>query len=237
MGSAFDPRGAFRAEAAIDAGIVAIARAFMREIPHVVAGDITRGYLHQSAEAYGCVDGAYNAVIPLVDGKWAAVASHDIRKNARSTFDQNGYAAHTYHRNYGAFGIAVNGLDTPGASPTNFGADPLQLHAIDLMCAVAAAYCTSFGIDATGLSREAVPPASAFRDEPTILTHAEAANRPGNPAQYSAYGPAPIGDVERWDLATLVQAPASVQITADHATIVGNELRGRIHAYKLALAS
>jgi hypothetical protein len=229
--SDFDPRGAFRAGAPIMLAAYNVVESFRRQIAPLPPGDITRIYLHQSAEAYGACDGAYNAVIPLVDGKtWAMRIAHDPHDNARSTFSADGYAEHTFHRNTGAIGIAVNGLDTPGANPNAFGQHPLQLHAIEFMCACAAAFAKVYGIDALGFSNDADHP--EFANEPTILTHAEAANLPGSPPQYAPYGPQPIGDVERWDLATLVQAPPGVTITATHASIVGDELRRRIHDYK-----
>lgn len=226
----FDPLGPFDVNAPINKDALRSARVFCRYLPMVALDDISRVYLHQSAEAYGCIDGSYNAVIALVDGAWEIAASHTPRDNARSTLDAD-YARHTYYRNTGAVGIAINGLDTPGASPTNFGRDPIQLHSIEFLCAGAAAYCSAYGIDSLGVSYEDDP----YKGEHTILTHAEAANLTGSPPQYDRYGPAPLGTVERWDLATLVQAPSSVLVTSDHASIVGDALRERIHKYKLNL--
>jgi|GEM_PF-4034049 len=228
----FDPRGAFRAGAALLDVALAAAAAIVPQLPKVPAGDLTRVYLHQSAEEYGCVDGAYHAVIALRDGAWKIELSHDVRDNARSTFAAN-YAANTYCRNRGAIGIAIDGLIGAQVSPNDFGSEPIQMHEVEFLCAAAAAFCAAYDIDATALSHDG----NAYDGEPTILTHAEAANRPGSPAQYARYGPPPLGDSERWDLSTLVAAPAGVVVTADHAAIVGDELRARIHAYKIRLLS
>ena len=131
----------------------------------------------------------------------------------------------------GSVAIAVDGLSDPQVTPNDFGSDPLQMHEIEFLCAGAAAFCVRFGIDSGGISLASDP----YYGEPNILTHAEAANLVGAPPAYTAYGPQPIGDVERWDLATLVPAPEGVLVTATHAGIVGDALRQRIHLYAAAL--
>jgi hypothetical protein len=227
----FDPRGSFRESAPLLDAATLAGRAFLETLPKVPDGDLTRVYLHQSAQEYGCADAAYHAVVSLRGGIWQIVPSHDVRTNARSTFSEVNYAPHTYHRNTGAVAIAVDGLIGSQVSQNDFGSEPLQMHEIEHLCAGAAAFCMAFGIDSGGLSYDADP----YYGEPTILTHGEAANIVGAPPAYTPYGLPPIGTLERWDLTTLVPVPAGVMLSDAHAKIVGDELRGRIHYYAAAL--
>jgi hypothetical protein len=229
------PLGSFDPKAPVDPAVLAATKAFLATLPDVNMGnrsnvdyadpDLTRIYLHWSVQAMGCVDAAYNFVITASNGHFSINHSTDVRKNARSTFDPNGYAEHTYHRNTGGVGIALDGMD--GATAENFGPDGVTVEGLTWLCAAAAAVATKYDIDISGLSLDTDP----FYGEVNVLTHAEAANLPGTPAAYTPYGPAPIGDVERWDLAAFVPGP----VTAETATTCGNALRELIHRYKIAL--
>jgi hypothetical protein len=231
------PLGNFNPKAPVDPAILAVAKAFMSSLPVVPMGnrnpdasdyadpDLTRIYLHWSVQAMGCVDAAYNFVVTENGGHFQIEHSTDVRKNARSTFDPYGYAAHTFHRNTGAVGIALDGMD--GATANNFGPDGVTVTGLTVLCAAAAAVAAKYQIDVSGLSIDSDP----FYGEINTLTHAEAANLTGSPAAYTPYGPDPIGDVERWDLASFVPGP----VTADTATTCGNALRELIHSYTIAL--
>jgi len=228
----FDPRGPFRADAPILDLALTAAAAVLSKLPKVAPGGLSRLYLHQTAEEYGCVSGAYHAVVAKPADGWQIVLSHDVRDNAFATFSPENYAEHTYRRNTGAIGLALDGLIGAGVSPNDFGSEPIQMHEVEFLCAAAAAFCTAYEIDALGTSNDAFRP--YYNGEPNILTHAEAANRVGNPPQYAAYGPQP-GTCERWDLATLIPAPAGYVVTDADASVAGDELRRRIHVYKTHL--
>lgn len=225
----WDPRGTFRSNQPVLPGAMEAGKAFLQKIPHGKPKDITRIYLHQSAESYGCSDAHYNSVIVIANDGWQIRTPNDPRHNMRSSFGSFRYAQHTFRRNLGAVGIAINGLDTPEVTPYDFGPDPLQMHAVEYMCVAAAAYAIAYDIDAQGIADDN----HYFDGEPTILTHSEAGNFVGEPRQYLAYGPRP-GTGERWDLLVLAPPPASadVVLTSEHAGIVGRELRARIHVLK-----
>jgi hypothetical protein len=210
------------------------AKGFLSELPAVPPGDLTRVYLHWSAEEYHCTDASYHAVVALSGDAWEIAYTHDVRKNAKSTFSEVNYAEATAGRNRGSCAIAIDGL-IGKFSPSDFGSEPIQMHEVEYLCAGAAAFCVRYGIDALGHATDDDVYGGAFYGEPTILTHSEAANMVGVPPQYAAYGPAPIGTSERIDLACLVPAPPGEQVTPTHAYVVGTELRARIHAYAQAL--
>jgi hypothetical protein len=240
MSSDFNPLGSFAIDAPLNPKALSAGIAFRHTLPVLPPNDVDRIYLHQSAEEYGCVDDAYHAVVRLdtavAPDAWEIAPSHDVHDNARSTFSVTDYAEHTYCRNEGAVAIALDGLIGAQVSPNDFGSEPIQMHEVEFLCAGAAAFAVTFGIDTGGFSRSLGDARSrAYVGEPNILTHAEAANLPGSPVQYASYGPAPIGTVERWDLATLIAAPAGVLVTATHASIVGIALRKRIHLYAAAM--
>jgi hypothetical protein len=236
------PLGNFNPNAPVDPLILAASKAFMLTLPDVNMGnrdgqkwydaskpyadpDLTRIYLHWSVQGMCAVDAAYNFVITEKDGHYAINHSTDVRKNARSTFDEVNYATHTYHRNTGGIGIALDGMD--GATASNFGQDGVTVTGLTYLCAAAAAVAAKYDIDISGLSLDSDP----FYGEISTLTHAEAGNLTGAPAAYTPYGPAPIGDVERWDLAAFV--PGTVNV--DSAKTCGDALRQLAHAYKLEL--
>jgi hypothetical protein len=115
-----------------------------------------------------------------------------------------------------------------GATTTNFGPEPVTKLMIEYLCAANAAVAKKYGIDLSGLSTHA-----PYTGEPTLLTHAEAADRVGSPQQYSAYGPGATS--ERWDLASLVALPQGVSLSDAMAKATGDAIRARSHLYKAAL--
>lgn len=226
----FDPLGGWNASAPADLGILNAARAFVQQ--HAASfgglrGLITRLYLHWSVAPFGCTFGDYHFMINLVDGSWVFQFTHDPRDNAPG-LNNNPEASHTWHRNTGAIGIAIGGMDN--ASVHDFGPDGVQRHELEYLCALAAVVCAECGIDASGV----VPsPGSNHADnngqnvnttgEHTILTHGECAVIDAYPS-------------ERWDLGCLVPLPSGVELTPAMRTQSGDALRQRIHVYKAALS-
>jgi hypothetical protein len=219
----FSPLGHFDPAAQIDAKLLAAAYAFGEKLPAVPAGLIERCYLHWAVAPFGCTFGDYNAMANFAGGAWELQLTHDPRDNAPG-LNNNAEASHTYMRNTGAVGIAIAGMD--GASTHDFGPDGVTLAGLEYLCAGAAALAKAYGIDVAGTSTKA-----PYANEPTILTHAEAGDRVGSPAQYAAYGPR--SSFERWDLLSFVPIPEGLSFT--DSSICGNALRARIHAYKVAL--
>ena len=221
----WNPLGNFNPDADVIPEVLAAAKAFAATLPSVPAGDLKRGYFHWTVAPMGMCFADYNFEALIENGKWSLKMTHDPRDNAPGV-DDNAVASHTYMRNTGAIGIAITGMDGAGVGIHNFGSDPVTVMGLTYLCAGMAAACYKYGIDVNGLSS-----GSPYGGEPNLLTHAEAANRPGNPKQYDNY----FVTGERWDLASFQPLPAGVDLTAEMATVCGNALRALTHKYKLAL--
>lgn len=225
----FNPLGNFDPNAEVNPVIVAAAKKFASSLPTVPAGSLKRLYYHWTVAPMGMCFADYNVEALFANGKWQLKMTHDPRDNAPG-LDNNAVASHTYKRNTGAVGIAITGMDGAGVGVHNFGSDPVTVSGLTWLCAGAAALCHAYGIDVSGTSS-----GTPYGGEPNLLTHAEAANHPGSPQQYTPYGPPPIGTTERWDLASFAPLPSGVELTNDMATICGNALRKLTRTYKLAL--
>jgi hypothetical protein len=241
MSETFNPLGAFKLDESIDPAIVDAARAFMKTLPSVSAGnrtdsgtyedpDITRIYAHWSVAGMCSEFADYNVMILEKAGHYEIVTTHDVRDNARSTLSAN-YAAHTYHRNTGAIGICLAGMD--GATPQNFGPDPVTVTGLTWLCAAIAACAKKYDIDISGTRLDENP----FYGEMNVLTHAEAAHYPGSPAAYEPYfwTDTPSDGNTRGDLSIFTPLPAGVEMSFAFATECGDALRETAHRIKLAL--
>jgi hypothetical protein len=208
---------------------IATAKAKAIAVPLFPAVDgsdyIERGYLHWSVEMWGWNEvGYYNWLVDKVNGAWTIIPSTPTRLNAVDYPLPDGYAAATYKRNSHAVSIAINALssypDGRGASPSDFGPQPLELEALELMCALAARLCLEYTIDPAGT----MPGDNPHAGEPTFTTHAEAAIADG---YYVTQ--APTDGITRWDFARLAASPEPLSIVEAQAT--GARLRARIAAY------
>lgn len=222
----FNPLGSFDPNAPLALDALQAAREFKATLPAVPRGLLNRLYLHWAVEAFGCLDGAYNFEIDLEGGHWVMKMTHNPQDNAPG-MNNHAEAWHTWHRNTGAIGIAIAGMD--GASTHNFGADGVQMHELEYLCALAALCAVQYGIDTAGI----VPaPGVTHVDnvggnvnttgEHVILTHGECAVIDSYPT-------------ERWDLGSLVSLTDGVSLTPEMRTLCGNALRERIHRYALVL--
>lgn len=223
----FNPLGAFNPAAPVDQGALAEGRRYAAALPACPPHSLRRIYGHWTVGHFGQDFPDYNGSVSFDGTHFHLHIPHDPRDNAIGV-NNNAPASHTFHRNTGAFGIATD--DMVFANEHNFGPEPLTMAALEYLCAGVAAVALKYGIDLTGTSTDA-----PYAGEPTFLTHAEAADRPGVPPQYAAYGPGSTS--ERIDLASFVPAPAGESFTAQTATACGNALRQRAHLYKLALAT
>jgi hypothetical protein len=223
--SQWSPLGAFDPHAPVNPKILAKARALRDALPIVPAGLLKRCYLHWTVAPLGMCFADYNGEARYENGEWVLTITHDPRDNAPGLND-NAPASHTWLRNTGALGVAITGMDGPDVNPHDFGSDPVTVMGLTHLCAAAAAFCARYGIDTLGTSTDA-----PYADEPNIMTHAEAGDHVGSPAQYDAYGPA--STFERWDLLCFSAVPQGVHFT--DASICGNALRAMVHAYKAAL--
>jgi hypothetical protein len=222
----YNPIGQFNPAAPLLPDALAAAKAFRSKLPQIPARGITRIYLHWAVEPFGCTDGQYNFEVDLEGGKWVMVETHDPRDNVAG-LNSNPSASHTWHRNTGAIGIAISGMD--GATTTDFGPDGVQMHELEYLCALAALVAVEYGVDSNGL----VPaPGADHADdngsnvnttsEHNILTHGEC-------AVIDAY------PTERWDLGCLHALPSGVSLTPSMRSASGDALRQRIHLYAAAL--
>lgn len=192
--------------APIDPQVLADARAFEQTLPAIARGDVHRIYLHWAVAPFGCLFDDYNFMIDLEGGRWVMKTTRNPQNNIPGMNDDP-MASHTWHRNSWALGIAIGGMD--GATTTNFGADPVQLHELQYLCACAAAVAHRYDVQADD---------DLGGGEHTIMTHAEAALQDGY------FG-------ERWDLALFAPGP----LTESGARYHGELLRKRVRAYKIAL--
>jgi len=200
----------------LDLHAISEGRRILALLPDLAPGQaLKRIPLHWEVEAYGCVDTHYNLVVSLHNGAWVASIATDPRLNA-SEPPSDGYAPATYQRNSYSCSVAVSGM--VGASESDFGADPVQLHQIEVLCATAAAVARKYNIDAMG----------AYRDLPAVFTHAEAAIA-------DRYFPGDGDPDSRWDLAILRPNADGSVATKAQAKANGALLRFRTHSYKLAL--
>ena len=167
--------------------------------------------LHWEVTGYGACDGAYNIVITLDNppDEWVAHIATDLALNARQIQDGDDYAAHTLGRNSFGCGIACSGMI--GATSSDFGSAPVQLHEVEVMCAVAAAVAEKYRIDTH----------SDYQGVPSIPTHAECAIADGY-----------FGD--RWDWERL-RASAD-PLSQANAAATGFLLRKRVAQYKTAIS-
>jgi len=227
----FNPLGKFDPSAAVDAAVVAKAKAVLTSLPAVPAGLLTRLYLHWTVAPFGCTFGDYNGEADFEKGIWQMIVTHDPRDNAPG-LTHNPEASHTWHRNTGAVGVSIAGMN--GATQHDFGPDAVTVTGLEHLCACAAAFATAYGIDAlgtvqTGTTHQGDNGPVNTAGEHTILTHAECASIDGYLCGYTS-------DPDcRWDLGSLVALPSGVSLTKDMVSRCGDALRQRVHAYKAAL--
>lgn len=220
----FNPLGKFVATAPINPAIVAAAEDLFDRLPTCPANTVQRLYGHWTVGHYGQDFPDYNISVRYDGAHFSLDIVGDPRDNAIGV-NQNAVHSHTFHRNTGALGISTD--DMVFANEHDFGPEPLTMMTLEYLCAGIAAAAAKYRIDLHGVSMQ-----GPFAGEPTFLTHAEAANRPGYPPQYANY----FITGERWDLASFVALPAGVVLTADMATACGNALRARAALIKAAIA-
>ena len=203
----------------LEARALRAARAFLATLPAVSPGGIRRCSLHWSATPHGWareraargLSLPYNVVVDRnATGDWILVSGmHPVRNARRLTLEmQEGveYCASIRGRNSHAVSASIAAMDD--ASPSAFGAAPIDAASVELLCASAAALCARYGIDA--------------RAAEACYTHAEAALWDGY------FG---TGDDERWDMAVLEPGGDDVAALGERAVQTGNLLRARIAAY------
>jgi len=230
---AFNPLGRFVPGAEPIESAVAKAKAFVKSLPGVPSGSLSRIYLHWTGLPFGQAPDAYNGVADFKAGEWSLVLSHDPRDNAGLTGQEP--ASHTWHRNRAAIGVAIAGMST--ATENDFGFDALTPDGLDHLCAAAAAFAVRYGIDPLGT----VVPGATHLDyggatidstgEQNILTHAECARIDGYLRGFTS-------DPEcRWDLGSLVALPPGTSLSKEMVAVCGDALRRRVRAYVAALKS
>lgn len=222
----FDPTGGWNPTLPVLPEALAAGKAFLAKLPKLGPGQVIhRGYFHWTAAPFGCEFSEYNGEVDLDQGAWRLYLTHTPLDNAVDITD-GPYAAHTAYRNSHAVGLAIAGMS--GATVNNFGADPLNRHELEFLCAGMAAFCAAYDIDAMGT----VEVGTVHDDnngnpvnttgEHNLLTHAECAVLDAYPT-------------ERIDLGTLVALPLGVSLTPEMRVLSGNALRVRTHVYKVAL--
>jgi hypothetical protein len=231
---AFDPLGRFNPAAAIDPRVLEKAIALLKSLPSAPAQSLSRLYLHWTLSPFGCTFADYNGEVDFESGDWVMIVTHDPKDNATGLAGSVG-AAHTWHRNTGALGVAIAGMT--GATQQNFGPDGVTPVGLDHLCAAAAAFASRYRIDALSTVTHGSTHADNNGDlinttgEHNILTHAECAIIDGYLCGFTA-------DPDcRWDLGSLAALPADTPLTKAMISRCGDALRQRVHAYTAALAA
>jgi hypothetical protein len=205
----------FDDHAALDEKLIAAGVRLGLALPHIAPPlNVNHFYAHWTAGGYCGVDAAYNFTVQLVGDEWTFVVSHDPLDNARTIETGDTYAAHTFGRNSHALGFAVDCM--AGATPADFGADPLQMHELEALCAMLGAVAAVYKVDVGSRN--------------LCMTHAEAAILDG---YYITDSPAD-GDT-RWDLARFAAAPGTCE--KPEAIANGTRIRARAVKYTVAIAA
>lgn len=223
--SAFSPLGKFVPTAPLNEEALEEGRSLLARLPEVPPGAIDRLYGHWTVGHYNQNFSDYNIAVRYDGQSFHLDIVGDPQDNARNVNSTPAHA-HTYMRNTGALGICTD--DMAGATENDFGPEPVTLMTLEYLCAGIAAAAKCYDIDLNGLSTR-----GPYAPEPNFLTHAEAGDRVGSPAQYRPYGPASTS--ERWDLSSFVAFPPGQHATGATAYACGSALRIRAHAYKEAL--
>lgn len=209
---------------AIEAQALTAARTFLGTLPEIAPGRVTHCSMHWAATPYGWARAraAQGGAIPyqvvadldlagnamLVRGMSATLNARDIPAGLTPDVD---YCASVWHRN--SHGVAVSISAMVGAGPHDFGSAPITALLVEFMCAGAAALCAKYGVDASG--------------QQTCFTHAEA-------ALWDNYFLGEDPDC-RWDLCVLDPTPGDIAALKAGTTATGDQLRARVHAYKVQL--
>lgn len=222
----FSPLGKFNPDAPLSEGALAAAIALVHELREkhpCPVGSLKRIYKHWTVGHYDQDFNDYNLCLRYANGHFYFDVCGDPRDNAVGV-NNNEPHAHTYRRNTGAFGIATD--DMAFANEHDFGPEPITLATADWLCAGVAAAAAAYQIDLS------VPCyGGPYAGEPASLTHGEAANLPGHPAQYDNY----YVTGERWDWCTMVPFPPGVSNRDIDPGILGSALRKRERAYKVEI--
>lgn len=168
----------FNPDAPLDQHALHQGQSILHQLPTLQGNErIHNLYMHWSVGPYGRTYDDYNVCVPVRDGQAVAEITQNPRHNAVDidaaiSNDSNyAYAAHTYHRNSWALGVAVCCM--LGATESNFGAFPVTQEQLEVMCAVIGALGHKYNVDVSDANK--------------VMTHAEAAVLDGY------FG-------ERWDL-------------------------------------
>lgn len=231
MAPRFNPLGGFVVDAPLLPEALEKAIAFARTLPKRPGGFAwLRLYLHWTVSGFCALFPDYNYEVRKnpTTGLWEFVQTHNPLDNLNG-YNNNAPASHTFHRNTGAIGISVTGMDGSGVGVHNFGSDAINVHEIEHLCAVAALLCITYGLNSGGT---VAAPGEVHRDdkgglrnttgEPIIATHGEC-------AVWDLY------PTERIDLCSLVPLPAGVELTPAIRTATADGLRARIHVYAVEL--
>lgn len=211
--------------------VIDAARALVKTLQSQYAcppGTLDRIYYHWTVAPHNVLFKDYNLEVVLRNGVYQVVVTHDPRDNAEGV-NNNSPASHTEHRNTGAIGISIDGMDGSDVSIHDFGADGPNQHCIWMLCAAGAAVAKAYGIDASGKVSKDRPHLDDTNSytvhtvgEPIIATHAEAAVWDNYPA-------------DRWDLGVVNPLPEGETLTPAMRTQTANGLRALTHAIKAKL--
>jgi hypothetical protein len=229
----FDPLGQFDPDGDIPGMLVTVARDFANALPSCPDGSILAGYWHWTAGHYGMDFNDYNGAVRIDPaGNFHLDQPHNPQDNAIGV-NNNAPAAHTWLRNTGAYGFAVDAMQDGGQH--DFGSEPVTVAMLWRLCAGSAAVSKKYGLDVAGRKQSATYEGGIYNGEWVWLTHAECAVLGGNPPNPSWYNYGPSGTVERWDLGSFVALPDGLSVTDAMASACGDALRLATHRIKVLM--
>ena len=229
----YDPLGAFDPNAAVDPALVTVANSFADALPSCPDGSLLVGYWHWTAGHYGSDFADYNGAAGVAsDGSIYLHQPHNPQDNAIGV-NNNPAAQHTWLRNTGAYGFAVDCMND--AHVNDFGPEPLTVALLWRLCAGSAAVSKKYILDVSGTKAGNAYENGRYAGEPIWLTHAECAVLGGHPPDPKWYDYGYSGTMERWDLAIFAPLPAGQQITGAMVAACGDALRLATHRIKVLM--
>jgi len=224
--SAFNPLGKFDPQTKIDPKVIASAKAFEAKLPNApTEHGLKRLYAHWTVAGANCDFTDYNGEEKFVGGVHSLTLEHNPLDEIAG-YNNDPEIAGTWHRNTGSIACAITGMD--GATENNFGPDPVTAEGLLYLCAMMAAFCHKYEIDANG--KVTINEQHQDNNGKTIntlgewnlLTHGEVAVIDAYPS-------------ERFDLGVLTPLPCGLELTPAMRTLCGTALRTLTHRIKLEL--
>ena len=190
----------------------------------VKKGALNRIYMHCSFAPNGMKYSDYN-VMTLLNGKLTVSITGNPQDNVPGLTD-NAIHPHTFHRNEGAVGISIDGMED--AKTDDFGSNAHSQLELLYLCGCVAATAKAYDIDISGVVKKGKT--HLDKDGGTVNTKGE-----NNALTHAECAVIDLYPNERWDLGILEAIAKGKSLTPKMRTTSGNILRECAHRIKLLL--